>query len=690
MRPRPFLALALLALPAAVAAQALPSKPPAPMPLKPAAFPPFQEAVLPNGLRVVVVESRKQPVFSATLAIPAGSFHDPAGKEGLANMLAGLLTKGAGSRSADEIAAAIEGAGGSLTASADQDYLRVRVGGLVTSAELAFGLMADAVARPTLPEKEVELLRTQALSALRLEQANPNQLAERFVARELYGSHPYGRRPVEASLKAITRDDLAAFHKARVVPAGALLVVAGDLSLAQVRDLAGKAFGGWAGKPPVAAAAPALPKRGKTGIVLVHRPGSVQSVVTLANLAYAPGSPLEYPAEVANKVLGGGSDARLFMILREQKSWSYGAYSGINEQRRAVAFGASTQVRTEATDSALAEMLAQVRRMRAELVPAAELDAAKGNLVGSFPLQVETAEQVAAKVADAKLYAKPADYLATYRTRIAAVTAAQAQAAARSVMRPDSMLVLVVGDGAALHDRLAKIAPVRLVDADGKPLTPADLAPKAAALALDLSRLVARSDSFAIVVQGNPFGWQKSALERTADGFTYVEESQLATVLQQRTEVRLSAQGATLSVQQAGKAQGQDTKVEATYAGGRVKGSATTPSPQGMKSVTYDTTVVAGTIDDNAVQALLPALAWGPGARHVLNVFASGQGTARTMTLQVSGAEQVTVPAGAFDTWKVDVSGGQQPLVFYVTKAAPHRLVKIALAAAPVEIQLVK
>jgi hypothetical protein len=136
--------------------------------------------------------------------------------------------------------------------------------------------------------------------------------------------------------------------------------------------------------------------------------------------------------------------------------------------------------------------------------------------------------------------------------------------------------------------------------------------------------------------------------------------------------------------------QGQQMNVDATYANGRVKGSGTTPTPQGMKSVSYDTTTVAGMIDDNAIQAILPALKWAPGAKHVMNVFQSGKGTAITMTAAVAGEEKVTVPAGEFDTYKVEVTGGEQPTTFYLTKDSPHRIMKVTIAGAPIEIVRVK
>jgi zinc protease len=228
MTRTPLLAgIALLTLTLPAQAQ-YPKTPPPAGPLQPAPFPPFQEAVLPNGLRIVVVESHKQPIVSIALAFPAGGFHDPVGKEGLASMTAGLLTKGAGTRSADQIAEAIEGAGGSLGAGAGGDFLTLSASVLTTSLPLAFELMGDAVLRPSFPEKEVELLRTQTLSGLEAQKSQPASLASKAFREAIYGNLPYARNQSPASVKAITRQDILAFHNQRLKPGGALLVVAGD------------------------------------------------------------------------------------------------------------------------------------------------------------------------------------------------------------------------------------------------------------------------------------------------------------------------------------------------------------------------------------------------------------------------------------------------------------------------------
>ena len=232
---------ALAAAPVAAVAQ-FPTTPPPAAPIRPAQLPPTREATLPNGVHLLVVESHKLPVLSINMAFRAGDFTDPAGKEGLASLTATLLTKGAGARTAEQISQAIEGVGGSIGAGTDDDFFSVGANGMSTDKELIFSLLGDVVARPTFDQKEVDLAKTQLLSALRLQNSNPGAIAARTFNRALYGSLPYGKSAVPASVQAITRDDIAAFHRSRVKPQGALLVVAGDIDLATATRLATDAF----------------------------------------------------------------------------------------------------------------------------------------------------------------------------------------------------------------------------------------------------------------------------------------------------------------------------------------------------------------------------------------------------------------------------------------------------------------
>jgi zinc protease len=689
------LTLALGAAPALALAQQptrpapatpVPQRPPAPLPLTEAQFPPFVEFELENGLRVVLVPSAKQPVLSMQLSVLGGTLYDPAGKSGLADMVASLLTKGAGTRSADQIAEAIERVGGSLGASAGPDFLNISASVLLDDRELAFELMADALLRPNFPTEEVELLRTQTLSALALARSQPEAIAGRIFAKALYGDHPYGRRADEESIKSITRADLVAFHAMRARPAQGLLVLAGAIDSLEAHRLVTRHFSAWSGRGASPPPARPAPQRMRSEIILVHRPGSVQSNILVGNTTWLPTDTRGHALDLANQILGGASDARLFTILREEKGWTYGAYSDVAKVRGVGSFTASAEVRTEVTDSALVELLAQVRRMGAEPVRIDEFTRQQQTLTGRFPLQVETAQQVAGQVATARLLGLPNDYVQTYRQRLSALTPEDVQRAARAGMRAEAALIVVVGDGAALRERLERIAPVTMVDVDGQPIAEEATETPTIPLALDPAALRPSSDSFAVMVQGQNFGFQTMSLERSATGWTFREQSMLGPIIQQRTQVEFSNAVTMLRTEQSGTFQGSEMRLTVAYGAGKASGEGLTPGQGGMQPVNYrDVTVPDGAVDDNLVVALLPFFTWAEGGRVEVAVFASGRGVVERRTFRVEAVEVVNIPLGAFAAYRVSYSGGEAPGTYWIERDAPHRVLKFGPAGVPLE-----
>ena len=680
---------ALLVVAAPLAAQEpFPPRPPKPDRLRPVQFPPFNELALPNGMTLLLVENHEQPTLSLSLSFRAGSAFDPAGKEGVAAFVAELLTKGTPARNADQIAAAIEG--GSIGASAGDDFLTASVDVLSDHADLAFSLLGDVTRRATFPEQELELARTRYLSALEVELSQPQNVAARTFQQEIYGRHPYGRNTSAAAYKAITRDDVVAFAGRRLRPGGALLVVAGDITLPRARELAMQAFGGWSGAAPPAPAFPAPPPKRGTDILLVNRPGSVQSNIVIGNTTFLPTDTTYYAARLATQVLGGGSDSRLFTILREQKSWTYGSYAALRRNRGIGFWQATFEGRTEVTDSALTELLHQIDRIRTEAIPDSELAAAKGFLVGSFPLTIETPRQIAQVVSTARLLGLGPDYVQRYRERLSRVSAVRARAAAQRVIHRDALAIVVVGDAKALYEKLKPIAPVRLVDLEGKMMDPVELNPKGGPVAFDRSQIVARRDSFQALVQGNVFGAQTAKVEVTGDSIVYTEATTIGQI-QQQSRVVLNGDLSMRRSDQTGTVQGQHTETHLTYADGRVKGTAMSPQPGGTpKSITVDTTIAAGTVDDNALALLLAAMSLEQGKTFNLNVFSTGEGTTKVVSVKVAAVENVAVPAGTFPAYRLELSGMQLPIVMHVTRDAPRRVVRIAPTGAPLVFELVK
>lgn len=682
---------ALLFVAGSLAAQEpFPTRPPAPARIRPVRFPPFLEEALPNGMTLLLVENHEEPTLSISLSFRAGSAYDPAGKEGVAALVAELLTKGTPSQNAEQIAEAIESVGGSIGASANDDFLTVAADVLSDHADLAFALLGDVTRRATFPDQELELARTRFLSSLAVELSQAGNVAARAFTKEIYGRNPYGRNSSAAAYKAITRDDIVSFAGRRLRPGGSLLVIAGDITLPRARELATQAFGGWRGGAPASAAFPAPPSKRGTDILLVNRPGSVQSNIVIGNTTFPPTDTGYYPARIALHVLGGGSDSRLFTILREQKSWTYGSYAALRRNRGLGYWQATFEGRTEVSDSALLELLHQIDRLRTEAIPDSELTATKGFLIGSFPLTIETPRQIAGVVTTARLLGLPPDYVQRYRERLAAVSARRARAAAQRVIHRDGLTIVVVGDAKALYERLKAIAPVRLVDIEGKPTDPADLNPKGGPVALDRSQIVARSDSFQALVQGNAFGAQTAKVDVSGDSIVYSESTTIGP-FQQQSRVVLNGDLSMRHTDQTGTVQGQHTETHLTYAGGRVKGTAMSPQPGGTpKTITVDTTIAAGTVDDNALGLLLPALPLEQGKTFNLNVFSTGEGTTKVVSVKVAAVENVAVPAGNFPAYRLELSGMQLPIVMHVTQQAPRRLVRVAPTGAPLVFELVK
>jgi len=669
-------------------------QPPAPAELRPVRFPPFVNQRLANGVSIIVVAKREQPVVTLSLSFNAGAVWDPAGKAGLASMVASLLTKGTERRTADQLAEDVERTGGVIGAGADDDFITLTISGLSENTAQMFATLGEVVRTASYPAEEVELARTQALSGLQASLAEPEFLAGRQFVREVYGRHPYGAWTTPATLRAITREDIVRFHRERIRPAGALLVVAGDVDPAAVREMADRAFAGWTG---AAAPPPTLPDilpRPRSEIVLVHKPGAVQSNIVAGFSFITPRDPSFYPLTVMNRVLGGGADSRLFMILREQKGWTYGSYSDFSRPRGVGVFRATAEVRTEVTDSALGELLRQLNRIRNEPPSDSEITAARNYLTGRFPLTIETADDIAGRVATARLLGLPDDYVIRYRDRIAAVTRAQIAAAARSRLTTDRMVVVVVGDGRQVLSGLRSTGlPVRMVNAEGEPLGEADLNPRASAVTLDASRITPGTYEYRVLVQGNVFGSETRTVSRSQEGgrdvIRVITSVRIGPIVSQDDTVLADAATlAPISVRQGGTQQGQNTFVRLDYAGGRVRGQSRTLTPQGPRELAIDTVAPAGTFDDNQLATVVSALPLATGARHTLAVFSGGKGQVEMSTATVVGEESVTTPAGTFATWKLEITGGEVPVTMYVAKEAPYMIVKIELVGVPLVFEL--
>lgn len=673
------LAGALLLAPDPAAAQRQP--PPPPAPARPLQFPAFRETELPNGLRLLVVENHAHPVASVYLMVGSGSSSVPADKVGLAGVLGELLPKGTATRTGAQVAGAIEATGGSIGAGSAEDYVNVYSTVLSEHLPLAMEMVADVSLNPSFPEDEVAAARTRALATLQQWMADPSYVANRRFGERLYGRHPYGQYRSQQSLGALDRQAFVDFHRAHFHPGNALLVVAGDVDPARVEAMARQRFGAWARGAAPAPGFAGSPAASPTRILLVHRPGAVQSSVRAGSLAIRAADP-DYPALlVMNKILGGGSDSRLFDILREQRGWTYGAYTDLNRPRDLGRVQAGMEVRTEVTDSAVAELLVQMRRMAAEPVSAEEMEAARGYLVGSFPIGVQTAEQVAAQVAVTRLLGLPVEDLLQRRERIAAVSVDDVRRVAARYLRPDSLAVVVVGDAARVMAGLERIAPVELVDLEGRPLDRAALEVRASGERFDMARLRPAVMEYTFTAQGNPIGRSTSTLSRDGAGWKSELAMQFGPV-QQTIAARWGADWAPVDYTEtyAGAFEG---RAEVRLADGRITGSAAMPAQAGGNK-TFDAALVPGGAWSMMDEVMLSTAELAEGKTIVIPVFNTSTGAVAPVTFAVGAVESVTVPAGTFPAFRVESTGGSSPVTLWLRAEGPHVVVRQALAGQPI------
>jgi zinc protease len=445
-------------------------EPPAPLAPRPLNLPVPEETALANGLRVIFLENPRLPLVTYRLAFRTGDAHDPPGLPGLTDVLTGMLNEGTTTRTSRQIADASARIGATLGAGASSDHTTVAATALAQFGYEILELMADIVLRPSFPADELELTKQNALQNLIAQRGQPSFLANEQLARVIYGEHPYSVvSATPESINAISQAELVEFHRRRFVPNNAVLVVGGDFRreamLARLEEL----FGAWQPGEPAASNFPAPPARTGRTLYLVDRPGSAQSNIVIANLAITRTDPDYFPVLVMHTVLGANASSRIFMNLREDKGYTYGAYTSLDARRTSGSFRATAEVRTPVTGESLKEFFYELERIREEVVTEKELQDAKSYLTGIFPIRLETLDGLIDQLIQIRMYELPADYLQTYRERINAVTREEVQRVARQFVTPDRAAIVIVGDADALTDDLKDYADeIEIYDSTGQ------------------------------------------------------------------------------------------------------------------------------------------------------------------------------------------------------------------------------
>ena len=443
----------------ALSAGAQTAKPPAPGALRPYVFPNVEQFQLSNGLKVILVEKHTLPVVEGRLILDAGAMREPAAKNGLASLTGRLLSEGTAEMSGAEIARQMDALGAQYSTGGGFSTSFADVVALKNVFPQAMSLAAKTVTAPSFPATEFIRVKNQALAAYQQSHARASGLAaDAFVRAAFDSTAPFSRPPAGtlATIGALTRDDVVNWHRTMFAPSASTLLLVGDISPAEARTVAQQAFGGWAAtRAAMPSVANPIRTRSGTRVILVDRPGSVQSSIVVGQAGFQATDPDYLSMLALNHVLGGAVSSRLNTNLREKHGYTYGIFSGLDLRTGAGAFQMQSEVRTNATDSALVEAIAEYRRLVTEAVPPEELQAGVNNLVSSFPNGVQSVQGLTGRLQGLITWGLPLDFYTTYRERLSAVTPADVQKVATSKLTPDNLVVVVAGD-------LSKIeAPIR-------------------------------------------------------------------------------------------------------------------------------------------------------------------------------------------------------------------------------------
>jgi zinc protease len=448
------------------------STPPKPGPRPALKLPPIQKQTLSNGLAVWVVEQHEVPLVQINLIVKAGSAADPAGKYGIGSMTAAMLDEGAGTRSALELADAVELLGAQLSTSSTFDYSAIRLSVMVARLNDALPLMADVAQRPTFPNAELERLRKERLTRLLQARDDPAAIMEMAFPRIVFGDkHRYGTPAGggPAEVKAFTVDDLRTFHRRYYRPENSTLLVVGDITAASVLPALERAFGSWKAEGTAGAntTLPTATQLTKRQIYLIDKPGAAQSQIRIGWVG-VPRSTPDYPAiQVLNTILGGAFTSRLNTNLREEHGYSYGAFSSFDERISPGAFSARAGVQTDKTAEALKEFFNELTGIL-KPVPAEELDKAKNYVALGFPSEFETTGDLAQKMEEQVIHKLPDEYFPSYIRSVVQTTSAGVEKAADRYVQPDKFAVVIVGDRKAVEAgiRALNLGPIENLTVD--------------------------------------------------------------------------------------------------------------------------------------------------------------------------------------------------------------------------------
>jgi len=434
------------------------TKPPISPDPRPYKLPPVYETKLPNGLTVMMAEDTRVPLVTVRLVFPSGNRRDPQDIPGVAASMAAMLTQGTKTRTYQQIAEQLDSMGASMSAASGADQIIVQGSVLSDKLPSLLELIADISRNATFPESELALHKQNRKQQLAMQHAQPAYLANEAFRKAVFKDHPYSRiAPTNASLDKIDQKVLAEYRDTFLVPNNAYLILVGSLpARAAAMKTITTLFATWEQKalPEYKPAPVPVPEQ---QMVLVDRPGSVQADIEVGRTA-AVKRDSEYFAQVIGSViLGGGTNSRLFIDVREKRGFAYDAHTEPNPLDEAATLAAVTQIRNEVAAEGLGVVKEHLDRMAKEPVTSEELRDAKNLVNGSFLIQLEPQSGLANQLVTMKVQHLPKDYLETYTTKINSVEPAQVQTMAKKYLATDKSTIVVVGDAEKLKDSLEKL-----------------------------------------------------------------------------------------------------------------------------------------------------------------------------------------------------------------------------------------
>jgi zinc protease len=448
--------------------------PPGPPPVL--RVPAWTKSALSNGADLIVSEKHDLPLISFSITFLGGADQfEPAGRQGAASVAAALLSEGTRTRDGEALSNALQLLGTSVNATVGSETGSISFVSTAAKFPATLDILSDMLLNSTFPANGLERLRGQRLVALTQARAQPAAIAGRVFPRIVYGkNHPYGRVVTEESLKAITREDIVAFHKAYYQPGRALITVVGDTTPAAVKPVIQKALAAWhtGGTRPSFTFPPVDVPRATT-IFLVDKPGAAQSTFAIGRPGPPRSTPDYFALQVMNTILGGMFQSRLNANIREEKGYSYGVNSNFAYGKGPGAFRTGGDIVTAKSDAALVEFMKELRGIvGARPITDDELSTAKDALIQRLPGTFASVSSINAALTTLWTQNLPDDYYQQYAKRIAAVTKEDVVRVATQYVTVDRLAIVIVGDRSAIEGPLKAtgLAPIELYDIEGNPL----------------------------------------------------------------------------------------------------------------------------------------------------------------------------------------------------------------------------